>query len=170
MSGDTFFSSDALADPLAVKDQVRGLFLAIFPDSVAGALACGDILQVLLFASCSAFHSMALGKRGERLRGTIDNVAPVAHLVAAHGMSERRASFRVYGGHSDLRLQKCAILGTSAGLTADSVPASVMKPAPVSGGSDGSWRGAISIAQRQIPPRVASALTITDSESIVPPR
>src|SRR3979490_3129307 len=46
--------------------------LNIIPDSVVGALACGDILQVLLFAILFGFALMALGERGHRPRDIID--------------------------------------------------------------------------------------------------
>ena len=49
--------------------------LNIIPDSVVGALARGDILQVLLFAILFGFALMALGERGHRLRDIIDDTA-----------------------------------------------------------------------------------------------
>src|SRR5882757_8893868 len=49
--------------------------LNIIPDSVVGALARGDILQVLLFAILFGFALMAMGERGARLRGVIDDTA-----------------------------------------------------------------------------------------------
>ena len=49
--------------------------LNIIPDSVVGALARGDMLQVLLFAVLFGFSLQALGERGARLRGLIDDTA-----------------------------------------------------------------------------------------------
>jgi aerobic C4-dicarboxylate transport protein len=49
--------------------------LNIIPDSVVGALARGDILQVLLFAILFGFALMALGERGHRLRDLIDDTS-----------------------------------------------------------------------------------------------
>ncbi|MEA2859361.1 MAG: aerobic C4-dicarboxylate transport protein, partial [Methylobacteriaceae bacterium] len=49
--------------------------LNIIPDSVVGALARGDILQVLLFAILFGFALMALGERGRLLRQIIDETA-----------------------------------------------------------------------------------------------
>jgi aerobic C4-dicarboxylate transport protein len=49
--------------------------LNIIPDSVVGALARGDILQVLLFAILFGFSLMAMGKRADRLREIIDDTA-----------------------------------------------------------------------------------------------
>lgn len=57
--------------------------LNIIPDSVVGALARGDILQVLLFAILLGFSLMALGERGERLRRTIDDAAQAVFGVVA---------------------------------------------------------------------------------------
>src|SRR5271154_2585123 len=49
--------------------------LNIIPDSVVGAFARGDILQVLLFAILFGFALMALGERGHRLRDIIDETS-----------------------------------------------------------------------------------------------
>ncbi|MHB0773105.1 C4-dicarboxylate transporter DctA [Bradyrhizobium sp. 1.29L] len=57
--------------------------LGIIPDSVVGALARGDVLQVLLFAILLGFSLMALGERGERLRSTIDDAAQAVFGVIA---------------------------------------------------------------------------------------
>jgi len=49
--------------------------LHIIPDSVVGAFAAGDILQVLLFSILFGFALMALGERGATVRNLIDDVA-----------------------------------------------------------------------------------------------
>ena len=49
--------------------------LNIIPDSVVGAFAKGDILQVLLFSILFGFALMALGSRGHTVRAFIDDVA-----------------------------------------------------------------------------------------------
>ena len=49
--------------------------LHIIPDSVVGAFAAGDILQVLLFSVLFGFALMALGERGTTVRNLIDDVA-----------------------------------------------------------------------------------------------
>ncbi|WP_024512522.1 C4-dicarboxylate transporter DctA [Bradyrhizobium sp. ARR65] len=49
--------------------------LNIIPDSVVGALARGDILQVLLFAILFGFALMAMGEKADRLRSLIDDTA-----------------------------------------------------------------------------------------------
>jgi aerobic C4-dicarboxylate transport protein len=50
---------------------------------VFGALARGDILQVLLFAILFGFSLMALGERGEKLRSMIDEAAQAVFGVIA---------------------------------------------------------------------------------------
>jgi aerobic C4-dicarboxylate transport protein len=57
--------------------------LNIIPDSAVGSLARGDILQVLLFAILFGFSLMALGERGHRLRGIIDDTAHAVFGVIA---------------------------------------------------------------------------------------
>jgi aerobic C4-dicarboxylate transport protein len=57
--------------------------LNIIPDSVVGALARGDILQVLLFAILFGFALMALGERGHRLRDLIDDTSRAVFGVIA---------------------------------------------------------------------------------------
>jgi aerobic C4-dicarboxylate transport protein len=49
--------------------------LHIIPDSVVGAFARGDVLQVLLFAILFGFALMFLGSRGDALRSLIDDLA-----------------------------------------------------------------------------------------------
>src|SRR5579872_3089970 len=50
-------------------------FLHIIPDTVVGAFATGEILQVLLFSILFGFSLMALGERGHTLRAFIDDAA-----------------------------------------------------------------------------------------------
>src|SRR6201996_3759172 len=71
----------ARPDAVAVANYVKqaeaeksvDFVLNIIPDSAVGALARGDILQVLLFAILFGFALMALGERGHRLRDLIDD-------------------------------------------------------------------------------------------------
>ena len=49
--------------------------LGVIPDSVVGAFAKGDVLQVLFFAILFGFALMAMGKRGETLLDFIDQAA-----------------------------------------------------------------------------------------------
>ena len=57
--------------------------LNIIPDSVVGAFAKGDILQVLLFAILFGFALMALGERGHHLRDIIDDTSHAIFGVIA---------------------------------------------------------------------------------------
>src|SRR5437879_4892280 len=50
-------------------------FLHIIPDTVVGAFAQGEILQVLLFSILFGFALMGLGERGHTLRAFIDDAA-----------------------------------------------------------------------------------------------
>ncbi|WP_166303799.1 C4-dicarboxylate transporter DctA [Bradyrhizobium sp. 2S1] len=67
----------------AEASKTVDFFLNIIPDTVVGALARGDVLQVLLFAILFGFSLMALGERGARLRGMIDDVAQAVFGVIA---------------------------------------------------------------------------------------
>jgi len=69
--------------------------LNIIPDSVVGAFARGDILQVLLFAILFGFALMALGERGHRVRDLIDDVAHAVFGVIAIVM--KAAPFGAFG-------------------------------------------------------------------------
>jgi aerobic C4-dicarboxylate transport protein len=59
----------------AAAHKAVDFVLDIIPDSVVGAFAKGDILQVLLFAILFGFALMALGARGKTLLSFIDDVA-----------------------------------------------------------------------------------------------
>jgi aerobic C4-dicarboxylate transport protein len=62
------------ANPAAHQSTVDFL-LNIIPDSVVGAFAKGDVLQVLLFAILFGFALMAMGERSAGVRSFIDDVA-----------------------------------------------------------------------------------------------
>ncbi len=93
----------AKVDPAAVAGVVkqveahRGVdfVLNIIPDSVVGAFAKGDILQVLLFAILFGFALMALGERGHTLRAFIDDTAHAIFGVIAIIM--KAAPFGAFG-------------------------------------------------------------------------
>jgi aerobic C4-dicarboxylate transport protein len=55
----------------------------IIPDTVVGAFAAGDVLQVLLFAILFGFALMFLGERGHTVRALIDDVAHAMFGVIA---------------------------------------------------------------------------------------
>ncbi|MBU3889289.1 C4-dicarboxylate transporter DctA [Methylosinus sporium] len=79
------------ADPAAVAKYLEPgaqrtpveFVLGVIPDSVIGAFAKGDILQVLLFSILFGFALMALGERGRALRGFIDEAGHAMFGVIA---------------------------------------------------------------------------------------
>ncbi|BBU62944.1 C4-dicarboxylate transport protein 3 [Methylosinus sp. C49] len=79
------------ADPAAVAKYLEPgmqrtpveFMLGVIPDSVIGAFAKGDILQVLLFSILFGFALMALGERGRALRGFIDEAGHAMFGVIA---------------------------------------------------------------------------------------
>ncbi|MBV9832781.1 MAG: dicarboxylate/amino acid:cation symporter [Alphaproteobacteria bacterium] len=79
--GDGFGASGANAATVQTYVKQAGemksvdFVLHIIPDSVVGAFAAGDILQVLLFSILFGFALMALGERGATVRSFIDDVA-----------------------------------------------------------------------------------------------
>ena len=80
------FNIDAAAlDPNSVKSYVQGAkgesvvahLQAIIPNSFFGALANGDLLQVLLVSILSGFAISRLGELGERIAFVVDSAAKV---------------------------------------------------------------------------------------------
>jgi len=69
--------------------------LHIIPDSVVGAFARGDVLQVLLFAILFGFALMFLGPRGDGLRTLIDDVAKA--MFGVIGIVMRAAPIGAFG-------------------------------------------------------------------------
>ena len=61
----------------AKEDGIVAHLLGIIPDSFFGALARGDLLQVLLVSILSGFAIAQLGKVGEKINGAIDAAAKV---------------------------------------------------------------------------------------------
>jgi aerobic C4-dicarboxylate transport protein len=67
----------------AAEQKPVDFVLHIIPDSVVGAFAQGDILQVLLFAILFGFALLVLGERGATLRNSIDDLAHAMFGVIA---------------------------------------------------------------------------------------
>jgi aerobic C4-dicarboxylate transport protein len=67
----------------AAEQKPVDFVLHIIPDSVVGAFAQGDILQVLLFAILFGFALLVLGDRGTTVRNLIDDVAHAMFGVIA---------------------------------------------------------------------------------------
>ena len=79
----------------AAEHKSVDFVLNIIPDSVVGALARGDILQVLLFAILFGFALMAMGERAARLRDIIDDTAHAVFGVI--GIVMKAAPFGAFG-------------------------------------------------------------------------
>src|SRR5207237_9737849 len=83
--GSGFNSDPSTRDPKAVATYVtqakqQGIvahLMAIIPDSFIGALARGDLLQVLLVSILSGFAIARLGKLGEKINDAINAAAKV---------------------------------------------------------------------------------------------
>ncbi len=83
--------SGGAGDPNAVAAYAKkageqnpvDFILHIIPDSVVGAFAQGDILQVLLFAILFGFSLLILGERGATIRNFIDDAAHAVFGVIA---------------------------------------------------------------------------------------
>src|ERR1700744_518911 len=61
----------------AKEEGIVAHLLAIIPDSFFGALARGDLLQVLLVSILSGFAITRLGKLGEQITAVIDGMAKI---------------------------------------------------------------------------------------------
>jgi aerobic C4-dicarboxylate transport protein len=70
----------------AAQQSVTGYLLHVIPDTVVGAFAEGEILQVLLFAVLFAFGLHALGERGNFLLHVIDQTAQVFFRIVGYVM------------------------------------------------------------------------------------
>src|SRR6201989_1312842 len=67
----------------AEAQKTVDFFLHIIPDTVVGAFAQGEILQVLLFSILFGFAIMTLGERGHPIRSFIDDAAHAVFGVIA---------------------------------------------------------------------------------------
>src|SRR3954464_11518464 len=67
----------------AEAQKTVDFFLHIIPDTVVGAFATGEILQVLLFSILFGFAIMGLGERGHTIRSFIDDAAHAVFGVIA---------------------------------------------------------------------------------------
>jgi aerobic C4-dicarboxylate transport protein len=75
--GGAMANAEAVATYAKQADAQKSVdfFLHIIPETVVGAFANGEILQVLLFSILFGFALMALGERGHSLRSFIDDAA-----------------------------------------------------------------------------------------------
>ncbi|MBK9082135.1 MAG: dicarboxylate/amino acid:cation symporter [Rhizobiales bacterium] len=81
--GEGAANADAVKQYLGKEVKSVDFVLNIIPDSVVGAFAKGDILQVLLFSILFGFSLMALGERGRTIRSFIDDAAHAMFGVIA---------------------------------------------------------------------------------------
>src|ERR1700731_64392 len=105
--------------------------LNIIPDSVVGALARGDILQVLLFAILFGFSLMALCERGSRVRDLIGKFGPAAlgnlvglialfyataglFVIVVLGLIARLIGFNIFKFIAYIKDELLIVLGTSS--------------------------------------------------------
>jgi aerobic C4-dicarboxylate transport protein len=79
----------------AAHQSAVDFVLNIIPDSVVGAFAKGDILQVLFFSILFGFAVMALGERGRTLGSFIDDTGQAVFEVIAIIM--KAAPFAAFG-------------------------------------------------------------------------
>jgi aerobic C4-dicarboxylate transport protein len=75
--GGAMASADKVATYAKQAESQKSVdfILHIIPDTVVGAFASGEILQVLLFSILFGFSLMALGERGHTLRSFVDDAA-----------------------------------------------------------------------------------------------
>lgn len=75
--GGAMANAQAVATYAAQAEAQKSVdfFLHIIPETVVGAFANGEILQVLLFSILFGFSLMGLGERGHTLRSFIDDTA-----------------------------------------------------------------------------------------------
>jgi aerobic C4-dicarboxylate transport protein len=89
--------------------------LDIIPDSVVGAFARGDILQVLLFSILIGFAMMAMGEKSAPLRRLIDDTAHAVFGVI--GIIMKAAPFGAFGAMAyTVGKYGATVLGSLAGL------------------------------------------------------
>ncbi len=91
--------------------------LGVIPDSVVGAFARGDILQVLLFSILMGFALLAMGERGAPLRRLIDDMAHA--IFGVIGIVMLAAPFGAFGAMAfTVGKFGATALGSLAGLVA----------------------------------------------------
>ena len=101
--GAGFNIDPASLDPKAVQGYVKSAheesiiahLMAIIPNSFFGALANGDLLQVLLVSVLSGFAIARLGQLGQRIAGVIDAAAKVFFRII--GFIVRLAPIGAFG-------------------------------------------------------------------------
>ena len=90
-------NADAVANYAKQATDMKAVdfFLNIIPDSVVGAFAKGDILQILLFSILFGFALMALGQKGAKVRDFIDEATQA--IFGVINIVMRAAPFGAFG-------------------------------------------------------------------------
>ncbi|HMA51185.1 MAG TPA: dicarboxylate/amino acid:cation symporter [Magnetospirillaceae bacterium] len=90
-------NADAVATYAKQATDMKAVdfFLNIIPDSVVGAFAKGDILQILLFSILFGFALMALGQKGAKVRDFIDEATQA--IFGVINIVMRAAPFGAFG-------------------------------------------------------------------------
>ena len=112
------------ADPAAVAQYANAphktaveFLLDVIPDSVVGAFAKGDILQVLFFSILMGFSLLAMGERGAPVRKLIDELA--AAIFGVLGFVMKLAPLGAFGAMAyTVGKYGPTVLGNLAGLVA----------------------------------------------------
>lgn len=76
----------------AKEEGIVAHLMAIIPDSYVGAIARGDLLQVLLISILSGFAIAFLGKAGEPIADAIDNRRRCSSASSASSFGSRRSA------------------------------------------------------------------------------
>lgn len=120
-------------EPAAQRTPVE-FVLGVIPDSVIGAFAKGDILQVLLFSILFGFALMALGERGRALRGFIDEAGHAMIAPSAVSPVLRATGGRAPGGSRALsRIRWRRRAAAASRRASSSAPSFVRRRASISG-------------------------------------
>lgn len=80
---------------LSHEQSVVGFLMGIIPDTVMGAFANGEMLQVLFFAVLFALALQRFGERGQRMLALIDDTAKIFFILM--GMVMRFAPIGAFG-------------------------------------------------------------------------
>jgi proton glutamate symport protein len=76
----------ALASLAQTQQHAWDIFLHLFPTSVVDAMARGDILQVVVFATFFGVAAAAVGKKGQPVLDVLESTAQVMFRVTGHVM------------------------------------------------------------------------------------
>src|SRR5216684_2678623 len=121
--GNGFNIDPATLDPKAVatyvtkakEESIVNHLLGIIPDSYFGALARGDLLQVLLISILTGFAIALLGERGQKIAAAIDTASRVFFSIIR--IVVRAAPIGAFGAMAFTKDELLIVLGTSSSET-----------------------------------------------------